>query len=64
MANTGKGFLRFDMRDPTRFVARLDRQMRGIDGSAVAPPPPAAAAPSEPAAAEDSGGLEKVSDNT
>jgi cell division protein FtsQ len=37
----GRGFLRFDMRDPTRFVARVDRQMHAIDGSATAPPPAA-----------------------
>lgn len=59
----GRGFLRFDMRDPTRFVARLDRQVRAIDGNAAAPqaqpqsPPP----PANPAV-EDSPGLEKVND--
>lgn len=57
----GRGFLRFDMRDPTRFVARVDRQVRAIDGSATAPPTqpaPPTAAPS----VEDSPGLEKVND--
>ncbi len=42
----GRGFLRFDMRDPTRFVARVDRQMRAIDGSAAGSQSPAA--PSAP----------------
>ena len=51
----GRGFLRFDMRDPTRFVARLDRQVRAID---EVPPQPA---PSPPPA-DDSPGLEKVND--
>ena len=54
----GRGFLRFDMRDPTRFVARVDRQVRAIDGSAVQPQPeapPAAPATNSPA-------LQKVND--
>jgi cell division protein FtsQ len=58
----GRGFLRFDMRDPTRFVARLDRQVRSIDGSVFRPqaePAPSAPPPAEPA----SGGLEKVNDS-
>lgn len=56
----GRGFLRFDMRDPTRFVARVDRQVRAIDGTSAAPqltPQPAA-----PAAIDVSPGLEKVND--
>lgn len=53
----GRGFLKFDMRDPTRFVARIDRQVRAIDGSAVPPPP----APANPATTEHSG-FEKVND--
>ena len=57
----GRGFLRFDMRDPTRFVARLDRQVRAIDGSALAPQPQTTPPP-PPAAAPASGGLEKVSE--
>ena len=56
----GRGFLRFDMRDPTRFVARLDRQMRAIDGSATAAPAPT---PAHPAPAQDTPGLEKVNDS-
>jgi cell division protein FtsQ len=52
----GRGYLRFDMRDPTRFVARVDRQVHGIDGSVATPPPP----PAPPPVAEDSPGLEKV----
>lgn len=52
----GRGFLKFDMRDPTRFVARLDRQMRAIDGTAAAPQPtPSPSATGRP-------GLEKVKD--
>lgn len=51
----GRGFLRFDMRDPTRFVARVDRQVRTIDGTASSPQP----APAPPA---DTPGLEKVND--
>ena len=53
----GRGFLRFDMRDPTRFVARLDRQVRAIDGSGATTQPPSAAP-----AVEDSPGLEKVNE--
>ncbi|HYZ47435.1 MAG TPA: cell division protein FtsQ/DivIB [Sphingomonas sp.] len=56
----GRGFLRFDMRDPTRFVARLDRQVRAIDGTASTPTQPAPAP--APAAKEQSPGLEKVND--
>jgi cell division protein FtsQ len=53
----GRGFLRFDMRDPTRFVARLDRQVRAIDGSAEpAPPPP------PPATTETGPAVQKVND--
>lgn len=55
----GRGFLRFDMRDPTRFVARLDRQVRAIDGSAEAP---AASPAPAPAAPRKNPGLEKVND--
>lgn len=55
----GRGFLKFDMRDPTRFVARIDRQMHAIDGTAVPPAPPPA-----PAATQVSPGLEKVNDST
>jgi cell division protein FtsQ len=51
----GRGFLKFDMRDPTRFVARVDRQVRAIDGTAASPQP----APPPPA---DTPGLEKVND--
>jgi cell division protein FtsQ len=51
----GRGFLRFDMRDPTRFVARVDRQVRAIDGTTATPQP----APAPPA---DTPGLEKVND--
>jgi len=50
----GRGFLRFDMRDLTRFVARVDRQVRAIDGSTA--PQPAPAPP------PDTPGLEKVND--
>ncbi|MBS0505657.1 MAG: cell division protein FtsQ/DivIB [Proteobacteria bacterium] len=57
----GRGFLKFDMRDPTRFVARIDRQMHAIDGTAVAPAPQAAPAP--PATTQDTPGLEKVNDS-
>lgn len=56
----GRGFLKFDMRDPTRFVARLDRQMRAIDGSAMTPQPQAAPIASPPAR---NPGLEKVNDS-
>ncbi|GAO39460.1 cell division protein FtsQ [Sphingomonas changbaiensis NBRC 104936] len=52
----GRGFLKFDMRDPTRFVARLDRQVRAIDGSAAQP------APAPPVAAQPHPGLEKVNE--
>lgn len=55
----GRGFLRFDMRDPTRFVARLDRQVRAIDGSAAQQPAPLPIAP----APTDTPGLEKVNDS-
>ncbi len=56
----GRGFLRFDMRDPTRFVARLDRQVRSIDGSAAQP---AAPAPSTPATTTETGpAVQKVND--
>lgn len=63
----GRGFVRFDMRDPRRFVARVGKEMRGIDGSIIDSgageeqgAAPAAPAPvSEPAA---NGGLERVSD--
>jgi cell division protein FtsQ len=51
----GRGFLRFDMRDPTRFVARVDRQVRAIDGTATSPQP-------TPAPPADTPGLEKVND--
>lgn len=53
----GRGFLRFDMRDPTRFVARVDRQMHAIDGTAATPQPQSAPPP-----VPDSPGLEKVND--
>lgn len=54
----GRGFLRFDMRDPTRFVARLDRQVRAIDGSTAEPPPPPA-----PSTSTDTGpAVQKVND--
>jgi cell division protein FtsQ len=60
----GRGFLRFDMRDPTRFVARLDRQVHAIDGGIASQPSvqtaPPATAPAPPA---DSPGLEKVNDS-
>jgi cell division protein FtsQ len=52
----GRGFLRFDMRDPTRFVARVDRQVRAIDGSSAQPEPPTAAP------ATTSPALQKVND--
>ena len=63
----GRGFMRFDMRDPRRFVARVGKQMRGIDGSLIdgggaqeqGAAPVAPAPVPEPAA---NGGLEKVSD--
>jgi cell division protein FtsQ len=58
----GRGFLRFDMRDPTRFVARLDRQMRAIDGSAAAAQTPTTP-PAQPAPAHDTPGFEKVNDS-
>ncbi|MBA2918644.1 FtsQ-type POTRA domain-containing protein [Sphingomonas sp. MAH-20] len=54
----GRGFLKFDMRDPTRFVARIDRQVRAIDGSALSPEP----TPAAPAATQQHPGLEKVND--
>jgi cell division protein FtsQ len=54
----GRGFLKFDMRDPTRFVARVDRQMRAIDGSAEQPQP----VPVRPATTEQHPGLEKVNE--
>jgi cell division protein FtsQ len=54
----GRGFLKFDMRDPTRFVARIDRQVRAIDGSALSPEP----TPAAPAATRQHPGLEKVND--
>jgi len=57
----GRGFLRFDMRDPTRFVARVDRQVHAIDGSAAVPQP-RPAPPATVPAVEDSPGLEKVND--
>jgi len=53
----GRGFLRFDMRDPTRFVARVDRQVQAIDGTAATPQPQPAPPP-----VPDSPGLEKVND--
>lgn len=60
----GRGFLRFDMRDPTRFVARVDRQVHAIDGSVMAPQPQAAPQPSPaPAIPAESHGLEKVNDS-
>ena len=31
----GRGFVRFDMRDPKRFVARVGRQVPAIDGSLI-----------------------------
>jgi cell division protein FtsQ len=52
----GRGFLRFDMRDPTRFVARVDRQVRAIDGSAAQPGPSTATPPT------NSPALQKVND--
>lgn len=55
----GRGFLRFDMRDPTRFVARLDRQVRAIDGSASEPAP---SAPSPPTTTESGPAVQKVND--
>lgn len=70
----GRGFLRFDMRDPRRFIARVGKQMRGIDGSLIdngvidsgageeQGAAPAEPAPVPPPAAD--GGLERVSDNT
>ena len=57
----GRGFLKFDMRDPTRFVARLDRQVHAIDGSASAPPPQPQPTPAPTTNA--SPGLEKVNDS-
>jgi len=54
----GRGFLKFDMRDPTRFVARLDRQMRAIDGTAEAPQPSPAPVPTT----RPNPGLEKVNE--
>jgi cell division protein FtsQ len=57
----GRGFLRFDMRDPTKFVARLDRQVRAIDGSAASSAPQPA--PAQPAATQHSPDLQKVNDN-
>jgi cell division protein FtsQ len=61
----GRGFLRFDMRDPTKFVARLDRQVRAIDGSAVAAPAPQPAPePARPATTtEQNPDLQKVNDS-
>lgn len=54
----GRGFLKFDMRDPTRFVARLDRQMRAIDGGAAESAPPPVRVPTT----QSNPGLEKVSE--
>lgn len=54
----GRGFLKFDMRDPTRFVARIDRQVHAIDGSAALPAPqPAPTIPPQ-----RNPGLEKVNE--
>jgi cell division protein FtsQ len=53
----GRGFLRFDMRDPTRFVARLDRQVRAIDGTAAEP-----AAPPAPDTTQTGPAVQKVND--
>lgn len=62
----GRGFVHFDMRDPTRFVARLGHNMGAIDGSSAsdtgqqqAAPAAAAAATAAPGA---SNGLEKVNE--
>lgn len=64
----GRGFVRFDMRDPRRFVARVGKQMRGIDGSIIdsGDSQEQGAAPAAPAPAPEpaNGGLAKVSDNT
>jgi cell division protein FtsQ len=54
----GRGFLRFDMRDPTRFVARLDRQVRAIDGGTAEPATP----PAAPAATQTGPAIEKVNE--
>jgi cell division protein FtsQ len=54
----GRGFLKFDMRDPTRFVARLDRQVRAIDGGAAESAPQPAPVPTT----QSNPGLEKVSE--
>lgn len=56
----GRGFLRFDMRDPTRFVARLDRQMRAIDGSTADPAP--TPAPAIPPTTQTGPAVQKVND--
>lgn len=56
----GRGFLRFDMRDPTRFVARVDRQVHAIDGSAAEAAPTPAPPPAPQT--QDTPGLEKVND--
>ena len=56
----GRGFLRFDMRDPTRFVARLDRQMRAIDGSTADPAP--TPAPAIPTTTQTGPAVQKVND--
>ncbi|MFD1613110.1 cell division protein FtsQ/DivIB [Sphingomonas tabacisoli] len=59
----GRGFLRFDMRDPTKFVARLDRQVRAIDGSAAAQPPAPQPTPAQPATPQPTSNLQKVNDS-
>jgi cell division protein FtsQ len=56
----GRGFLRFDMRDPTRFVARVDKQMRAIDGSAAEGQPPAS--PSAPTTTDTGPAVQKVNE--
>jgi cell division protein FtsQ len=63
----GRGFVRFDMRDPRKFVARVGKQVRAIDGSIIddsgsSEEQGAAPAAPAPAPARATGGLERVSE--
>jgi cell division protein FtsQ len=60
----GRGFVRFDMRDPKRFVARVGRQVPAIDGSLIDDMNEAPGVlPGGGAPAPAQGGLERVSDS-
>ncbi|WP_414901868.1 cell division protein FtsQ/DivIB [Sphingomonas flavalba] len=64
----GRGFLRFDMRDPTRLVVRVDRNPKPIDAvqsdGAAAPVPAPTQAPREAPAPPDGGQLLRTSQTT